>query len=301
VLELACDTTPGRLFDTQVAAGFLGLPSPSLMTLVERLLDRKLPKGDRLTDWTRRPLTADQQTYAASDVVYLFELRDRITADLVARGRLAWAEQECEMLLHRPRGATEPDTAWWRLKETRQLRGKSRGIAQELAAWRERRAAELDSPPRYVLPDMAVGAIAHRPPRSVDDLREVRGLDGRFLKGGAGQEILDAVRRGEQLASARLRLPPTDELDRTLRPAVTLVSAWVGQLASDLEIDAALLATRSDLYAFMRGESDARLANGWRNELVGAPVRRLVEGRAALAFDGKGGLVLEDRPSVPST
>jgi ribonuclease D len=299
VLERAVGVTPARLFDTQLAAGFLGMSSPSLATLVEKILRERLPKGDRLTDWTRRPLTVDQQAYAASDVAHLLEIRDRLAADLAERGRLAWAEQECEALRLRPRGPQGPDTAWWRLKETRQLRGRARGVAQELAAWRERRAAELDLPPRFVLSDMALASIANRPPSSMEALREVRGIDGRYLKGDAGKEILAAVHRGEQLPSSQLRLPPTDELDRGLRPAVTLVSAWIAQLASELSIDAGLLATRADLHAFLRGEPDARLANSWRHELVGEPVRRLVDGKAALAFDGRGGLVLEQRSNVP--
>jgi ribonuclease D len=295
VLDVAVGAVPRRLFDTQLAAGFLGMSTPSLTTLVEKVLGRRLPKGDRLTDWTRRPLTPEQQSYAASDVEHLAAVREHLVRQLDGRGRLAWAEQECEAMLHRPRGVGEADTAWWKLKETRQLRGKARGIAQELAAWRERRAAELDMPPRFVLPDMALASIANRPPSSLSQLREVRGMDGRYLKGDAAEQILDAVRRGAELPSSHLRLPPGDELDRTLRPAVTLVSAWVAQLAADLEIDAGLLATRADLHAFLRREPGARLATGWRHGLVGEPVRLLVEGEAALAFDGEGELVLEAR------
>ncbi|HVF73595.1 MAG TPA: HRDC domain-containing protein [Acidimicrobiales bacterium] len=299
VLDQACGATPRRLFDTQLAAGFLGMSSPSLLTLVEKLLGFRLPKGDRLTDWTRRPLTDEQQSYAASDVLHLIELYERISAGLEERGRLAWAEEECELLLRRARGPQDPAIAWWRIKESRQLRGKARGVAQELAAWRERRAAELDVPPRFVLPDMAVAGIAHRPPRSLSELGGVRGLDGRHVKGELGQEIMDAVNRGQALSGSDVRLPATDDLDRHLRPAVTLVSAWIGQLSSELDIDATLLGTRGDLHSFLRGDEDAKLATGWRDELVGTPVRHLVGGHAALAFDGRGGLVLEARSYTP--
>jgi ribonuclease D len=295
VLDLACGAIPRKLFDTQLAAGFLGMSSPSLVNLVERLLGHRLPKGDRLTDWTRRPLTADQQTYAASDVAHLIELRDLITARLAERGRLAWAEQECEMLLLRSRAPQDPDTAWWRIKESRQLRGAARGIAQELAAWRERRARDLDIPPRFVLPDMALASIAQRPPKSAQELGQVRGLESRHVKGEIGAGILEALERGRNLSASEVRLPPTDDLDRRLRPAVILVSAWIAQLADDLDIDAALLATRADLHSFLRGDEGARLALGWRHELVGTPVQHLVEGHAALAFDGRGGLLLEAR------
>ena len=299
VLELACGTVPARLFDTQLAAGFLGQSSPSLGNLIDRTLGVRLPKGDRLTDWTRRPLTDEQKAYAASDVEHLLELHSRLCAELDERGRLAWAEQECEVMRARPRLRVEPRRAWWRLKEARQLRGRSRAVAQEVAAWREDRAARLDQPVRFVLPDLALVSIAHRPPRRREELADVRGLDSRYLKGEAGAELLDAVHRGQKLPDAEILIPPTDELDRPLRPAVTLVSAWVAQLASDLAIDASLLATRADLHAFLRREAGARLAEGWRHELVGEPVRRLVDGEAALAFDGKGGLLLEARSHTP--
>lgn len=295
VLQLACGAAPARLFDTQLAAGFLGLSSPSLGNLIDNMLGVRLPKGDRLTDWTRRPLTDDQLAYAASDVDHLLALHDVVKAQLEERGRLAWAEQECEVLLRRPRLGVEPKKAWWRLKEARQLRGRSRAVAQEVAAWREERAAASDQPPRYVLPDLALVSIAHRPPKDRDELAQVRGIDGRYLKGGAAGGLLEAIERGRELADSEVNVPPTDELDRPLRPAVTLVSAWIAQLASDLSIDTALLATRADLHAFLRGEPGARLAEGWRHHLVGEPVRRLVDGSAALAFDGKGGLALEER------
>jgi ribonuclease D len=300
VLELACGATPSRLFDTQLAAGFLGQSSPSLGNLIDRMLGMRLPKGDRLTDWTRRPLTDEQKAYAASDVEHLLALHDVIVSQLDEQGRLAWAEQECEVMLARPRLRTEPGRAWWRLKESRQLRGRSRAVAQEVAAWREERAAKADQPVRFILPDLALISIAHRPPKSREELGQVRGLDGRYLRGEAGAELLEAVRRGQALPDAEIQVPPTDELDRLLRPAVTLVSAWIGQLAADLSIDASLLATRADLHSFLRKEPDARLALGWRHQLVGEPVRRLVDGDAALAFDGRGGLVLEDRSSRPT-
>lgn len=295
VLQQACGAVPTRLFDTQLAAGFLGQSSPSLGNLIERTLGVRLPKGDRLTDWTRRPLTDDQLAYAASDVEHLLAVHDAVAGELADRGRLAWAEEECELLLRRPRNGIDPKRAWWRLKEARQLRGRSRAVAQEVAAWREERAQAADQPPRFILPDLALVSIAHRPPRNRDELGQVRGIDGRYLKGGAGAELLEAVQRGRDLPDSEVNVPPTDELDRPLRPAVTLVSAWIAQLASDLQIDAALLATRADLHAFLRAEPGARLAEGWRHDLVGEPVRRLVDGSAALAFDGKGGLLLEAR------
>ena len=292
VLERACGTIPRRLFDTQLAAGFLGFSTPSLSTLVERMLGIRLAKGDRISDWTARPLRAGQLEYAAADVAHLLALHATLVERLQSRGRLEWAEEECERLRTRPRLPQDPDTAWWRVKEARSLRGKSRAVAQSLAAWREREAQTSDRPARYVLPDLALLAIAHRPPSTVEDLRDFRGVDHRHLRSDGARAILAAVETGRELPTDALRLPPSEDFDRRLRPAVTLTSAWIAQLASDLEIDASLLATRADLQEFLRGDGDARLANGWRHSLVGEPVRHLVEGEMALAFDGKGGLRL---------
>jgi ribonuclease D len=299
VLERACGTVPARILDTQVAAGFLGHGTPSLLSLTERVLHVRLPKGDRLTDWSRRPLTAGQLEYAASDVTHLLELADALTAQLEARDRFSWAEQECAALLQRWRGPQDPDLAWWRLRDTRQLRGSSRGVAQCVAAWRERRAMDLDIPARFVLPDLSLLSIAQRPPKSAADLREVRGIDGRHLKGSLGEQLLGVIAEGRSLPEAKLRLPPAEEVGKDLRPAVALTAAWIAQMARDLHIDAGLLATRSDLVALLRGDVDARLLTGWRASVVGEPVSRLTSGDAALAFDGAGGLVLEQRSRRP--
>jgi len=298
VLGRACQLLPEKLFDTQVAAGFLGYGSASLGSLVERFLGLRLAKGDRLTDWSRRPLSASQVAYAASDVAYLLDLADAISEQLALRGRLGWAEEECATLFARPLSPTEPLEAWWKLRDNRQLQGVSRAIAQELAAWREDKARALDVQPRMVLPDLALLSIAHSPPGSISALRETRGIDVRHLRAGAEQDIMAAVEAGKALPPDALHVAQTEQVSKELRPAVSLASAWVAQLSRDEEVDAALLATRTDIVDFLSGKSDARLGEGWRAGLVGVPLRRLANGEASLALDGHGRLLLEDRPVV---
>jgi ribonuclease D len=150
-----------------------------------------------------------------------------------------------------------------------------------------------------MLPDLAVMAIAERPPGNRSDLARVRGLDGRHLRSGAAEELLAAVRAGTELPESALRLPPRDGVDSTFRPAVTLASAWVSQLSRDADLDASLVATRADIEALVRGDDTSRLLAGWRAEVAGTPVQRLLEGHAALAFDGEGSLVLEARSHRP--
>ena len=202
VLDRACGRSPTRLFDTQIAAGFLGQGSSSLTSLAQAFLGVAMAKGDRLTDWRRRPLTDSQLAYAAADVENLLDLADAIGGQLDVEGRRGWAEEECAAVLARPHGPPDPDHSWWKLRDARQLRGASRGVAQEVAAWRERRAQAVDLPVRTVLPDLALQAIAHRPPPSVEALQHLRGLEGRHLHPDVAAELLARGR------SAGGRSPP---------------------------------------------------------------------------------------------
>ena len=295
VMERSCGTIPARLVDTQLAAGFLGYTSPSLSTLLERELDVRAPKADRLTDWLRRPLGDAQLIYAAADVAHLLELHTILMGRVEERGRTPWVEEACEELRTEYRGPRDPDEAWRRIKEIRHLRGSALAIAQAVAAWREQRAIETDQTPRFVLSDLGVVGVAAAAPDKVEDLRSLRGVEGRNLRSGLAEELLGVVRSAEGTTPSR---PPTShvpELPSELRPAVPLVSAWVSQRARELELETSLLATRSDLEDLLRGAPDARLTKGWRAELVGEPIRRLVGGEATLAFDRTIGLILEER------
>lgn len=293
VLTHACGAVPAVMFDTQLAAGFVGYSTPSLVALVQGELGATLPKGDRLTDWLRRPLTPEQEDYAAADVVHLFALQDALSAKLADLGRTTWVAAACEELRQRPASGVAPEDAWTRLKDVRTLKPRARGVARAVAAWRERRAMSVDAPPRQILPDLAILGISQRQPATQHELAQCRGIDERHWRGGLGREILAAVADGAS-SEVPMPAPDGDDLDRRLRPAVTLVSAWVSEVARGERIDTALLATRADLVALLRGDADARLAVGWRAELLGDGVRRLVEGRAGLTFDGRGGLRLID-------
>jgi ribonuclease D len=293
ILGRRVGATPRHYFDTQVAAGFAGMGVPSLANLTERLVGVKLAKGDRLTDWTRRPLTADQLAYAADDVAYLLEIADLLEAQLTEVGRLEWAHDECEERRQRDRTRPDADLAWWKIKGGRQFRGKSRGVAQCVAAWRERRAESLDTPPRFVLSDLALAGIVARPPASREQLADIRGVDGRVLRDPVASELLDAVARGSALTAEELRLPPRDDADRSLAPAVSVIAAWLSQRANELGLESSLLATRADLVELLN-TGGGRLAEGWRAETIGEPIRHLLAGTAVLAL-GDGGRRLELR------
>ncbi len=294
VLMAACGTVPASVFDTQIVAGFLGMSSPSLGRLVEANLGVTLPKADRLSDWLERPMSERQLSYAVSDVAHLLELRSVLTDRLRALGRLEWALSECDQVLGDRTPARVPEEAWWKLGDIRSMSRKSRGVAQEVAAWRERTAAESNRPRRMVLSDLGLLAISQRPPRNADELRRTRGVDGRHLAQGRAAEILRAVRRGLDLPPESIRMPSEGRDAQAPAASVAVCSGVVRQIADDLDFDQGLLATRADLAQLLCGEP-SRLDAGWRRTIVGDPLRRLIAGEVAAAFDRRGHLVLEER------
>jgi ribonuclease D len=291
VLQLVCDTKLQRIFDTQIAAGFVGYSTPSLSALVQRELGISLPKGDRLTDWLRRPLSVDQRSYAAADVEHLPALYESIVSQLTEVGRLPWAVEACRELASRPSSLIDPERAWLRIKDVRTLKPRSRGVAQAVAQWREERAQRLNIPVRQVLADLALLGIAQRAPRTVEELSQARGVDGRYTKGAIAEEILNAVERG-RLIEVEFPRNDVEEFDRDLRPAATLMSAWISEVAAREKIEVALLGTRADIIDYLRGAPTSRLRQGWRAEVLGVDLADLVSGAAGIAFDGSGGLRL---------
>jgi ribonuclease D len=289
VLAQSCGFIPSRILDTQLCAGFIGFTQPSLASLLQSYLKITVPKGDRLTDWLRRPLTNDQLNYAASDVAYLEELSSIIFTDLHERGRMTWAAEACEELRTRPTGPNSPDQAWLRVKDVRTLKGRARWVAQAIAEWREVRAIDLDLPPRHVLSDVAILGLAQKAPTTTEDLLHTRGVDNRHAGGSQGKALLAAIQTG--LANSRdgdLQFPSsdTDDMEKGMRPAVTLVSAWVTELARQSSLDVGLLGTRKDIVDLLAGAPQARMKVGWRADIVGRDIEDLVAGRKALTFTG---------------
>jgi ribonuclease D len=299
VLMTACGAVPSTVFDTQIVAGFLGLSTPSLARLVDQILGISLPKADRLSDWVRRPIPERQIMYAANDVAHLLHLHAALVQRLEASGRLDWALDECAHVLADPRPGRVPEESWWKMGDIRSMSARTRAVAQEVAAWRERKAAEVDRPRRSVLSDLALMTIAQRPPRNAGELRSLRGVDGRHLAQGGAAEILQAIDRGLALSPADLRLPP--EGTEVLAPpaALAVCTGLVRQIADNLDFDQSLLATRADIAQLLNGVP-GRLHTGWRRDLVGEPLERLVAGDVAAAFRPDGTLVLEERSFRPN-
>jgi ribonuclease D len=292
ILERAVGARPAGLFDVQLAAGFVGLGSPSLGSLVSILLGVRLDKSEQLADWSARPLSSATRKYAAADVEYLFPLAVELRHRLEALGREAWATTECERLRVTPDNRLDADTAWWKIKGSNSFRGEKARFAQAVAAWRERRAQRLDIPPRFVLPELALAAVTGRPPRTKDDLAKMRGVSN--LAPPVVRELLEAVEAGRAMDERELRLPVKIDDGPELDAAVALLVAYIAELAASKQIDRQLVATRDDVKALVYGRP-SRLDTGWRAALAGDGLRRLLAGEAVVRLvDGGRRIQLED-------
>lgn len=279
ILDRAVGARPAGLFDLQLAAGFVGLGTPSLASLVSILLGVRLDKSEQLTDWSARPLPEAARRYAAGDVVHLLPLAVELRHRLDALDREAWVAHECEALRVAPPRDVDPETAWWRIKGSSSLRGERARVAQAVAAWRERRARRLDVPPRFVLSELALVGVAGRPPRTEDDVRGLRGVSA--MPAPVVRELLAAVEAGRAMDPAELRRPARLDDVAELDAAVSLLASWVGEIAAAEQIDKRLLATRDDVKALVYGRP-SRLDDGWRARLAGDALRRLLAGEAVL-------------------
>jgi ribonuclease D len=294
ILRRTLDTEVTGVFDTQVAAGFLGFGNQEgYESLVRKVLKVKLRGSEGFTRWDRRPLTPQQLEYAADDARMLLALGDELERQLEERGRLEWAREESRTL----EGVSDERDAqrsYERLPRLGRLGEAARGVAFELAEWREEEARGADRAPGSVLPDQALVELARRTPRDKHGLEQIRGLPPQTLHRRA-DVLLTAIERG------RKRTPPPPPAEPPPRepgdaPLVSLAQALVRHRSMESGVAVELIATQSELAALVgslrRGENgdEIRVANGWRRELVGNELKELVGGRRALSVGPDGGL-----------
>jgi ribonuclease D len=299
ILRRTWSTEVTNIFDTQLAAGFAGGSAQTgYGNLLGAMLGRRVGKTASYTRWNARPLTAEQLSYAAEDVEHLLELADEVQRRLQQSGRLEWAREECRRL-ESASDERDPYTAWERLPRIGQLDPRARAVARELAAWRERTAADEDRPVGSVLGDPAMVELAKRHPATLSGLEQIRGIhpSGIRRRGGA---ILEAIAAGMS-APPIPRDEPRGRSEPDDVPLVVLAEALLRARALDAGLAYELIASRTELElivaAARRGEPepDVRTLEGWRSELVGADLRALLAGRKAVSVGPDRRLALTDR------
>jgi ribonuclease D len=277
---------PHPVFDTQVAAMVLGYgDSISYDQLVQRITGDALDKSHRFTDWTRRPLSEAQQSYAISDVTHLRDVYLALVDDLGRRGRVDWVQEEMHVLTSPDTYRMDPENAWQRLK-TRVRKPKELAVLIEVAAWREREAQARDVPRSRVLKDEVIADIAVHAPTTIDKLKNLRSLPKGFERSRWGEAIVAAVERG--LASDMKNLPRPARLSSTANgtAVVELLKVLLRMISESHHVAAKVIATVDDLERIAADDSaDVPALTGWRRELFGEKALALKHGDLALAIE----------------
>jgi ribonuclease D len=236
--------TFASLFDTALAGRFLGMKALGLDALLEQCLGVASVKSRQKDDWSRRPLSPEQEAYALNDVLHLIELRAALLDALRAQGRASWVEEECAALAAQnvPNKPEDPD-AYLTLKGAKDLDRRGWAVLRELYRAREALALALDRPPFMIVTHEALVALAVKRPHRPDEILEVPGCSSR-VAARAGRTILEAIARGEAVPERELpsRHPaPRPHVAAATRHRALALRSWRSEAARTLDLDPGVL------------------------------------------------------------
>lgn len=298
LFALHAGQVPKPFFDTQIAAAMLGFGAQvAYANLVQRIQGTKLAKAHTFTNWSARPLSVDQIAYAAEDVQFLLPIHTHLHKRLHALGRVEWVREEFSRLETAVGGKSrEPLDRYQRIRGWDSLKPKQAAVLRELAAWRETEARRRNVPRGRVMRDEVLLQLARHPPKTVDELRSLRGVHGSEID-----------RNGEQLLATitgALALPPSawPDVPRERKPEpesiglVELLQAVLKARAAEAEIAPTLLATSADLQALVEAKEkkttvDLPLLRGWRRQLAGDLLMQVLEGSVTVSVDPLSGVL----------
>ncbi len=286
IVHYKAGIVPVPVFDTQVAATVCDYgDSISYVNLVKRITGANLDKSSRFTDWSRRPLSSNQLTYALSDVTHLRDVYRRLAADLDRTGRASWLTEEMAPLIDPKTYEVDPETAWRRLK----LKVKNRralAVLIELAAWRERMAINQDVPRNRILRDEALYDIANQQPTDVDRLGQLRTLSDGFSRSSRARDIIEAVRRGLERDPKTLpALQNGGGSTQDVGAVTDLLRVLLKAAAARHGVAPRIIADAEDLERIaVEADPDVMAMKGWRREIFGEDALRLKRGELALVL-----------------
>jgi len=277
---------PANVFDTQIAAGFVGLPYPlSLSKLVHEFTGVKLGKGLTFTHWDQRPLSDMQLRYAADDVRYLALVRLRLGERLEALGHAAWAAEECANQCDPKLFEFNPEQQFQRVRGAGGLPARNLAVLRELTTWRDAAARHADVPPRAFLKDEVLLDLARNPIKSVEKLGRVKGLP-RPVEAEHGGRIIELTGRALSLSDGQLPVPRDTEQSPLEKFRTDALWALAQCLCAGQSIDPAAATNRqevSEFYQHLTDENSSsphRLLTGWRRQAIGDPLAQMIRGTA---------------------
>ena len=279
---------PKPLFDTQVAAMVCGFGEQvGYETLVRKIAKAPLDKSSRFTDWSRRPLTDAQKTYALADVTHLRVIYEHLSSELEKSGRRDWVEEELDTLLDPQTYVVHPEDAWKRVK-TRTNSGRFLAVVRELARFREGYAQSKNVPRSRVMKDDALLELASTKPQTPQDLSRSRLLLREARRGEIAEGILEAVRVGMAVPPEQQPKPDRSRDKMQVNPALAdLLRVLLKAKSEKLGVAQKLIATSSDLDEIAAGMRGGSALKGWRRKAFGEDALRLCDGKLALRANGQ--------------
>ena len=280
--------TFARVFDTSVAARFLGAPALGLDVLLTTYLGVDLPPSRQKDDWSERPLSGSQLRYAVGDVEHLLSLKVRLMEELARIGRLAWVEEECAALAAQPVAERVADPAAYAgLKGARDLTPRGLAMLRQLHELRETLALRLDRPPFKVFNDDVLVRLAVAAPVDREKLAEIAGMTPRVIARW-GDEVLAAIARGLAVpddALPVLERRPRPNVPAVVRRRIDALRVWRAEATTRFGLEPGVLlpnrligtvaeAGPRDADALTRVEGVRR----WRVEAFGGEVLAVIAG-----------------------
>ncbi|MEI4233502.1 ribonuclease D [Roseovarius sp. D22-M7] len=287
IFHVDAGVIPAPLFDTQVAAMVCGFGEQAgYETLVKKITKGSVDKSSRFTDWSRRPLSDAQKSYALADVTHLRDIYEHLARKLQSTGRAKWVEEELSVLTDPETYRADPEEAWRRVK-TRNTAPRFLGIVRELARFREQHAQARDIPRSRIYKDDALVEIAATKPQTAQDLGRARLLMREARKGEIADGILAAVKAGLDCPEASLPQPDRTLDRQQVNPALAdLLRVLLKAKSETYDVASKLIASAADLDAIAGGARNVQALRGWRRDVFGADAERLCEGEIGLAVRG---------------
>lgn len=291
---------PHPFFDTQVAAMVCGYgDSVSYEQLVNDVAKAKIDKSSRFTDWSRRPLSDAQLTYALSDVTHLVKIYEVLVAELLRTDRGAWLDEEMAVLTSPETYRADPAQAWRRLAG-RMRKPREIAVLMEVAAWRESEAQARNVPRGRILKDEAVIDVASAAPRNAEALARLRTIPAGFERSRTGADIVAAVERGLSRDTSDIRLPERARRSGGNGAIVELLKVLLKAVCEAEGVAPKIIGTVDDLEAIADDDAaDVPALQGWRRGLFGDKALALKQGRLALSVEAGRIVVRALEPAKP--
>ena len=274
VIFQATNILPKNLFDTQIAAGILGLsPQIGYAKLVEIFFQITLKKDQTRANWEKRPMSPEMIEYAADDVKYLPDLHRLLSEKLKQLERLEWVIEDSNYMINKNFFQPSLASALTKIKSVQYLAGKDKKAAHLLVQWRENLAIKKNLPRKWIISDKDLLAIATSNIKNIDDLCKVENLPNSLIE-RSSHEILALLNKASVENSEYLAKPRFNEQQKR---TLNLLSNIIKKKSAELNITPEVLASKKELTALINGNCNGRVMRGWRKKIIGDELTTLID------------------------